>query len=177
MFILYSLLRLIDDMVDSEITKEDKYAFLSMFDRFLNEVYKNHLSDQELLSAISSRADIRSDVSNIDWNYYVNQLTTQQLSVFRGFSRIAYYLPRKPFENLIRGFQWDIEGKLVKDESEYLQNAMYVSGNTAVIIMFTFWYKLDDWPIDFENIGQRLIENGADLGLVIFDFILNFIND
>lgn len=161
-----ALLRLADDIVDSEIPKEEKYEFLAVFERFLNEIFKNHLSDQELLTVISSRADIRYDASHLDWNYYQRKLSVRQLSVFRSFSRIAYYLPRKPFDDLIKGFKLDIEKKIFKNENEFLQYARYVSGSSAILCIYIFLFKSGNWPRNFENDVQQLIENGSNLGLV-----------
>lgn len=137
-----------------------------LFQRFLKEIYLNRCSDEELIFNISTGRIINYDISNIDWELYKTKLSTEQLSVFRSFSRIAFYLPSKPFHDLIVGFQWDIEEKLLKDEIEFLKYSRYVSASTMTVLLFVMWRKGGDWPNNFESIGNNLIESGHGFGLV-----------
>lgn len=87
------------------------------------------------------------------------------MAIFRSFSRMAFYLPRKPFDNMIEGFKFDIEKKFLKTENELCRHAKCISASPVTIMLFLMWNKGGDWPIG-RTISCDLIDNDHVFGEV-----------
>jgi 15-cis-phytoene synthase/lycopene beta-cyclase len=78
---------------------------------------------------------------NIDWAHYRQELSDEELSCFRAISRISFYMPRKPFYELLEGYRWDVAGKSVENESDLLLYSSYVAGSVGTLCVYVMLYK------------------------------------
>lgn len=163
--ILYSFCRTIDQVIDSEISKRAKLEFLKVTEKFLNEVYHNYRKDSDLLWHLKTRDSYNANI-RLHWKYFESKLNNEQLSAFRNFSRIAWYLPRKLFDDLIKGFQWDIEGIPIKDENDFINYATLVSKSTFTLWVILVYHKNGEWPDNFGPLSTYFVEHLGNLGLV-----------
>jgi len=92
-------------MINDESDFENKKLKLKLIVKFVNELFADRKSDFEAKS--------KPQEIIIDWKQYDSDLTEEELSIFRALSRIAFLLPRKPFEELIEGFKSDLSAFLV----------------------------------------------------------------
>lgn len=151
---------------------------MAIVQSFIDEVYRNHYTDEELFSIINASKVM--DYNNINkkhdvnWNYYESKLTTEQLSVFRCFSRMAVYFPRKLTDDIIEGCKWDIEERLMKDEQDLCEYTRYVTGTAVSLNQFIVWNKDGDWPTNFKEISHSMIKDATIFGEVSFVEALEF---
>lgn len=164
--ISYIFVRICDDKIDSGITKQQKWEFLELFEKFLNEVYEGQCSQKEFVYAFKSNTFHSSGCKNIDWDYYREKLTRTELLVFRNFSRIAFYMPKKLFDDIISGFKEDIEEKCYNSEDEFLQYAKLVSSSSMALLIFIIWRKAGNLPHNYDTVASEIIKNGHILGQV-----------
>lgn len=147
---------------------------MSVYGRFLDEIYKNHHSDKELIAIVNSNEVIdyqkSYSKSNINWRYYESKLTAEQIHIFRSFSRMAFYLPRKPLDDLIKGFRFDIKGDLLKDENQLCNYAKCVGSGPFTIMLFLLWNKGGDWPSQCNALSSDLVDGEHVFGKVSFSF-------
>ncbi|XP_031631815.1 bifunctional lycopene cyclase/phytoene synthase-like [Contarinia nasturtii] len=159
--ILNSFCRVTDDMVDNNESVEFKNEQVQIMTKFLNQLFSNRKIISKYCWTTISSSPI------IDWKYFETQLTDEQLSSFRAFARIAYYLPQELLEELIDGYKWDAIGKAVLHEGDLFEYSKYVSSSTASLCTFVLFHKTCKWA---DNMGPKcryMLENNRKIGLVI----------
>lgn len=143
---------------------------MAIVQKFIDEVYRNHYTDEELFSIINANKVM--DYNNVDrkhdinWNLYESKLTTEQLSIFRSFSRMAFYFPRQLTDNIIEGCKWDIEERLMNDEQDLCEYTRYVTGTAVSLNQFIVWNKDGEWPTNFKEISHNMIQKATLFGEV-----------
>jgi len=136
LMILYAFCRVTDDMIDNEVDAGRKKRKLSLIERFVGELFVNRRSDYEVNTVATA-----SGSESIDWTSYRSELTDEELSCFRAVSRISFYLPRKPFYELLEGYRWDVEGKPVRTENDLLLYSTCVAGSVGTLCVYVMMYK------------------------------------
>lgn len=136
LMILYAFCRVTDDMIDNELDAGRKKRKLSLIERFVGELFANRRSDYEVNTVATA-----SGSESIDWTSYRSELTDEELSCFRAVSRISFYLPRKPFHELLEGYRWDVEGKPVRTENDLLLYSTCVAGSVGTLCVYVMMYK------------------------------------
>lgn len=142
---------------------------MELYDKFIDDIYQSHYTDEELISVICGNAVIDYNINKkdvIDWSYYESRLTTEELTIFRAFSRISVYIPRQPIEDMARGFKWDVDGKLMQNEQDLLQYTKDLSGTAAAMAHFIAWNKDGDWSDNFKEISHQMVYDGFYFGEV-----------
>lgn len=135
LIILYAFCRVTDNMIDSEQDAGRKERKLSLIERFIDELFADRRSDYEVRPAPPARDP------DIDWTPYQMELTDEELSCFRALSRISFYLPRKPFHELLDGYRWDMAGKQVLNEDDLLLYSNHVAGSVGALCVYVMVYN------------------------------------
>lgn len=136
LMILYAFCRVTDDMIDNELDPARKKRKLSLIERFVGDLFVDRRSDYEVNTvAMAGRLE------SIDWTPYRSELTNEELSCFRALSRISFYLPQKPFHELIEGYRWDVEGRPIRTENDLLLYSTYVAGSVGTLCVYVMMYK------------------------------------
>lgn len=156
--ILYAFCRVTDDMIDNESDVEKQKHKLRLIEKFINELFADRKSDYDVKT---SPCQVK-----IDWSQYESVLTDVEMSSFRAISRISFYLPRKPFHELIAGYQWDVEGRLVKDEADLLLYSSYVAGSIGTLCVYVMTYRCDNEKYDLVENYDYVIEKAQQMGNV-----------
>lgn len=143
--ILYAFCRTTDEMIDDQPDVNTKIHNLELCMQFIKELFSDRKSDTEVRA--------RPYETKIDWIKYQTKLTKTQMSVFRAFSRIAFYMPRKSLNHQFLCFKWDVEGRLYKNEDDILEYADLVLGScTGELCTYILMYRCN-------NAKYELIEN------------------
>lgn len=162
---LYAFCRVTDDMIDRETEKEERRKQLNIITKFLDQLFSNRVSKGYFNWHIKEGSS--NDVAAlVDWNYFKENLTIEQLAAFRAISRITYYLPQKPFYELIEGYNWDIEGRLLKDEEDLKLYSSYVASSVATLCTFIVCKRSNYWPDNFGPKCESMIEHARNMGMV-----------
>lgn len=122
-------------MIDSEPVADRKLRKLELTERFTDELFADRRSDYDVETATGCR------VPRVDWSLYQSELSAEELSCFRALSRIVFYLPRKPFYELLDGYRWDVNGNTVNDENDLLLYSSYVAGSVGTLCVYVMVYK------------------------------------
>ncbi|XP_031621320.1 bifunctional lycopene cyclase/phytoene synthase-like [Contarinia nasturtii] len=155
--ILYAFCRVTDDMVDNEHSIELKKERIRVIVEFLDQLFSNRTIKSEYCWERNGSSP------KIDWKYFEETLTKEQLSSFRAIARISYYMPSEPFYELVEGYKWDIDGRPVLHENDLIEYSKYVASSVATLCTFVFCHKGYKWP---DTIGPML-ENARKMGLVL----------
>ncbi|XP_025407691.1 bifunctional lycopene cyclase/phytoene synthase-like isoform X2 [Sipha flava] len=163
LLISYTFARITDDMIDDKsLHIEEKKPKLKLFIQFLDELFAGRKSDYDVKK--------KPYIPKINWPLYQSQFTDVQMSCCRAFSRIAFYLPRKPFYELLEGYKWDVERRLIRNEKDLMEYCNYVAGSSGAISIFTFMYRSDNGMNDivekYDNIVEKSQQLARDLQLV-----------
>jgi 15-cis-phytoene synthase / lycopene beta-cyclase len=121
-------------MIDSEPNVGVKKQKLMLIERFIGEIFADRSADYDVKTSTSRKPEV-------DWQRYRQELTDEELSCFRAISRISFYLPRKPFYELIDGYRWDVNGKMVQNETDLLLYSSYVAGSVGTLCVYVMMYK------------------------------------
>jgi len=169
LIILYAFCRVTDDMIDSEPNVGVKKQKLTLIERFIGELFADRSADYDVKKSIPRKPEV-------DWQRYRKELTDEELSCFRAISRISFYLPRKPFYELLDGYRWDVEGKVVQNEADLMLYSSYVAGSVGALCVYVMMHKSgvnidDDARHDFvirkaQQMGQVRI------GLAVFQNLI-----
>lgn len=161
---MYAFCRVTDDMVDTEYSIQQKKRQVQTISAFLNQLFANRRITSEYCWEMIDDA-----TQNINWNYFKQHLTNEQMASFRAIARISYYLPQEPFYELIDGYNWDIEGKAVYTEDDLIEYSEYVASSVATLCTFVFCYKSNRWPDKMGVKCRSMIESARKMGLVSFE--------
>lgn len=149
-------------MIDDEQDTKKKKEKLKVIETFIEEMFADRKSDYEV------KKNPQEPV--IDWEKYKSDLTDTEMSCFRAISRIAFYLPRKPFHELLAGYQWDVEGRVVRNDDDLLLYSRYVAGSVGVLCVFVMMYRCDDDQYDIMENYDYVIEKALQMGQVSYFF-------
>lgn len=158
LIILYSFCRVTDDMIDDELDVKKKKRKFELTKKFINELFFDRKSDYEVEKKPYNK--------NINWTQYESELTDVEMSSFRALSRIAFYLPRKPFEELLAGYKWDIDGRLVRNEDDLLLYSTYVAGSIGVLCVHVMMYRCGNDNYDLAENYDYVIKKAYQMGQV-----------
>ncbi|XP_026805481.1 bifunctional lycopene cyclase/phytoene synthase-like [Rhopalosiphum maidis] len=156
LIILYSFCRVTDDMIDNELDVEKKKRKFELTNNFINELFHDRKSDYDV--------GTKPQKLNIDWTKYESGLTDVEMSCFRALSRIAFYLPRKPFEELLAGYKWDIEGRLIRNEDDLLLYSTYVAGSVGALCVYVMMYRCDNDKFELVENYDYVIKKAYQMG-------------
>lgn len=156
LIILYSFCRVTDDMIDDEVDVKKKKRKFELTEKFINELFHERKSDYDVQT--------KPQKLNIDWTKYESELTDAEMACFRALSRIAFYLPRKPFDELLEGYKWDIEGRLVRNEDDLLLYSTYVAGSVGALCVYVMMYRCDNGKYDLVEDYNYVIEKAYQMG-------------
>ncbi|XP_026807314.1 bifunctional lycopene cyclase/phytoene synthase-like [Rhopalosiphum maidis] len=156
LLIIYGFTRITDNMVDDESDFENKKIKLKLCYKFINELFADRKSD----------FDVKSYPQEIiiDWKEYESELTEEELAIFRAFSRIAFLLPRKPFEELFDGFQLDLSGTLYKNVNDLLIYFTLVAGSFGAMCVYIIMYRYNIDKYEFVEKDDYLIRKSYQIG-------------
>lgn len=159
--ILYAFCRVTDDLVDNETDPKRKQHQVDIIRRFLGQLFANRR-----VTGLYRWEFISEKDAVIDWSYFEINLDAQQMSSFRAIARISYYLPQEPFYELLDGYIWDIQGRIVENDNDLMEYSKYVASSVATLCTFIFCHKSAEWPDELGPKCESMLLNARKMGLV-----------
>lgn len=148
-------------MVDNENDIDLKKERVRIIQEFLNQLFANRHITSDYCWENANYSD-----AVVDWKYFENHLTHDQLASFRAIARISYYMPQEPFYELVEGYKWDVEGIKMRDENDLIEYSKYVASSVATLCTFVFCHKSYQWPDNMGPKSRSMLENARKMGLV-----------
>lgn len=158
LIILYGFCRVTDNMIDNNLDTDQKWHKYNVVRAFVDELFADRRSDCDVKTT--------PDDVCIDWPRYQAELTDQEIASFRAVSRIAFYLPRGPFDELLAGYRWDIDGRPVKDEDDLLLYSSYVAGSVGALCVHVMMYRCDNGQHELADNYDFVIDKARQMGRV-----------
>jgi len=162
LIIVYALGRITDNVVDdtSASNAEKLKLKLNLYYKFVREQFADRKSDYDVKS--------KPHEVDIDWTQYESLLPDVELASFRALARIAFFLPRKPFEEALAGFELDMGGTLYKDEDDLLRFCNNVAGSFGAFCVYIIMYRYNIDKYKFLEKDDFLIKKSYQIGNVSF---------
>lgn len=160
MAILYAFCRVTDDMIDNGSDIVVKKRKLMLIKRFVGELFADRDSDYGV--NITTPREPK-----VNWvRYEPQEFSNEELSCFRALARISFYLPRKPFTELLEGYKWDVDGRTVENETDLLLYSKYVAGSVGVLCVYVMLYNSGDCGRFNNDKRDFLVEKARQMGQV-----------
>lgn len=154
--VIYAYYRLTDDMIDEQADIAETKRNFELIEKFVKEIFADRESDYEVKTS-------RPYEPRVDWTQYESALDDAKMACFRSISRMAFYLPRKPFLEMLTGYKWDIENRCIKNENDLLLYCRYLLGGLGVTILHVITYRCHD--VESEN-RSYVVEKAEQMGIV-----------
>ncbi len=135
--ILYAFCRVTDDMVDNASSADERQKKLGVIQTFLKQLFSDRtLNSGTWKYGLHKKSPNSTTLAKVDWKYFQSRLTEEEMAAFRCLSRISAHLPPEPFQELCRGYEWDISGRSVESEADLIEYSEYVASSVAVLCTY-----------------------------------------
>ncbi|KAI8581712.1 hypothetical protein K450DRAFT_185497 [Umbelopsis ramanniana AG] len=154
--ILYGFCRATDEIADGEGSLSDRQERLTFLIEFIDTLFSQ--PHYGLSSPLPSY---------IEWDKYAH-LPGDVLAMFRAVSRMVHYLPRKPFDELIDGYTWDIKGRTVENQEDLLRYCNNVASSVGDLCTAVIMYRTGrgNWRLG-EYRSEWIIKRAREMGQVL----------
>jgi len=152
---LYGFCRVTDEIADGETSAEDRQRKLDVLIEFVDDLFSG--KDYCLRAQVPDY---------IDWKKYAH-LPNEVLASFRAISRMVHYLPRRPFDELIEGYTWDITGRTVKNQDDLLKYCTNVASSVGDLCTAVIMYRTGrgNWRLE-QNGSGWITDRAREMGQV-----------
>lgn len=152
-------------MIDNEPDIGKKKRKLALTEKFVGELFADRNSDYDVKTTVPRNEPY------VNWAQYRSELSNEELSCFRAMSRISFYLPRKPFYELLEGYRWDLDGKSVENETDLLLYSSYVAGSVGTLCVYVMMYKSGvQYDVNSIDNYEFMIEKAQQMGQVNINY-------
>lgn len=162
---LYAFCRVTDDMIDNETETAERNRILNIIVEFLNQLFSERVTTSVFIWYNKPNPD-RKSCERVDWSYFKEHLTLEQLAAFRAISRISHYLPQEPFYELMEGYKWDIDSRPINNVDDLKLYSSYVASSVATLCTFIVCTRSNHWPDNFGIKCTNMIEHARNMGMV-----------
>ena len=164
--VLYAFCRVCDDLVDEASGREEASKNIKMMSEWLDLVYSS--LDNEFNRIDSSFIEVRQRdlpetiISFLDAHkarsidrFLLEKVPANARPSFLLLCTVVHRISRTPFDELLRGFQWDLNSftsnmnghneneiqrkLLVKNENELVQYSRFVAGSIGEMLVWCLW--------------------------------------
>lgn len=153
-------------MIDRESEVAEREKQLTLITKFLDQLFSDREGNIGYFDWRLKEKSAERSTDLVDWVYFEEHLSVEQLAAFRAISRIVHYLPQQPFYELVDGYKWDIDGRLVEDEDDLKLYSSYVASSVATLCTFIVCTRSNYWPDNFGEKCEVMIEHARNMGMV-----------
>lgn len=147
-------------MIDNGSDIVEKKRKLMLIERFVGELFADRDSDYDVNTNTPREP-------KVDWaRYEPPEFNNEELSCFRAVARISFYLPRKPFSELLEGYKWDVNGRIIENETDLLLYSKYVAGSVGALCVYVMLYNSGDYGRLDNDKRDFLVEKARKMGQV-----------
>lgn len=161
--VLYGFCRATDDLCDNEdISVEERKSQLKLTHKFVEELFSQ-----------------KTNTPVINWELYQSELPSSCISAFKTFTRLRHILQVDAIQELLEGYEWDLERKPVTTEADLYKYSACVASSvgemcTRVLLYHDEQNTDNKWVItraremglvlQFTNIARDIVTDSQELG-------------
>lgn len=154
----YAFVRYSDNIMDDASNLEDKKLKLKLLQKYIGECFADRKSDYDVKS-------VPHEV-NINWTPYESSFNVEEMACLRALSRIAFFLPRKPYEEVLAGYECDLTNKIYKTEKDIIDYFILVAGSFSGMCIYSFLYRFNIDKYELVEKDDYVIKKAYQLGNV-----------
>jgi 15-cis-phytoene synthase/lycopene beta-cyclase len=203
---LYAFCGATDDLIDEASGIDEASNNLKMMTEWLDLIYSSTENESEKdnlsLTELRRRGPSKTIISFLDpektkqiRHFLLNRVPIEARTSFLLLSTVAHRVPRYPFDELLRGYQWDLErsmptvnnvgekgmtGKILAEtQDELVQYARFVAGSIGEMLVWMYLSNQRDLNIegskpskafiekDFEQNRWQILSKANDMGVAL----------
>lgn len=161
--VLYGFCRATDDLCDNEsVSVEKRQSQLKLTHQFVQELFSQ-----------------KTNTPVIHWELYREELPDACISAFKTFTRLRHILQVGAIQELLEGYEWDLERKAVVTEADLYKYSACVASSvgemcTRILLYHDERDSNDQWTIararemglvlQFTNIARDIVTDSQELG-------------
>ena len=161
--ILYAFCRVMDDFCDESATKEEARNLIAMSKEWLDLLYPSPLfvpekSDNTFVTPPSAYA-----IST----FLHKRVPPEAQSAFFLLSTISSRIPRYPFNDLIAGYEWDLEAssRPIVTEADLIEYSRLVASSVAEMCVWAMW--ANEGLLQDEEERKQVLDKAASMGVAL----------
>lgn len=149
--VLYGFCRATDDLCDDE-TKSvaQRQEQLALTHQFVKELFSQKTNTSVI----------------INWEFYRNQLPSSCISAFKTFTRLRHILKVDAIEELLDGYQWDLERKPVLNEQALAHYSACVASSVGEMCTRILLHRDNNKATNKQDV-KWIIDRAREMGLVL----------
>lgn len=165
--ILYAFCRVLDDFCDESPTKEEAARLIIMSKAYLDLLYPPSSA-----TATALEAPFAPEPSHFAVSAFLHQQVPKEArSAFFLLSTICRRIPRYPFDDLIEGYEWDLEGgekRPIVTTEDLVEYSRLVAASVAEMCVWAMWANEGDYGL-IKTQEERLavLKSAASMGIAL----------
>lgn len=148
--VLYAFCRATDDLCDDEnVPVNERKDQLKLTRQFVSDLFSQKISAP----------------GAIDWELYNDQLPASCISAFRSFTRLRHVLEADAIKELLNGYKWDLERRLILNQDDLRHYSACVASSVGEMCTRIILAHSD--KIYTQQETQWIIQRAREMGLVL----------
>jgi len=165
--ILYAFCRVLDDFCDESPTKEEAARLIDMSKSYLDLLYP-----PSAVSATAMEAPFAPEPSHFAVSAFLHQNVPKEAqSAFFLLSTICRRIPRYPFDDLIEGYEWDLEGgekRPIVTTEDLVEYSRLVAASVAEMCVWAMWANEGESGEGRTQEGRAaILKSAASMGIAL----------
>jgi 15-cis-phytoene synthase/lycopene beta-cyclase len=164
--ILYAFCRVLDDFCDESATKEEAISLISMSKEWLDLLYPSIPSSQLGDGKTNGYVAPAQPPSAYAISAFLHKrVPVEAQSAFFLLSTISSRIPRYPFDDLIAGYEWDLEGESrpIVTQADLVEYSRLVASSVAEMCVWAMW--ANEGMLEDEEERKRVLDRAASMGV------------
>lgn len=122
--------------ISSKCSKEAKLIRFEKLKQLVEQIHQN----REVTGRMKWKNMVFDD--EIDWANFKSHFSPEEISIFRSYVQISYYLPSEPIFDILNAFRIDLENEPIKSVDELKEYARQSTGAAFLLFTITIFHRL-----------------------------------
>lgn len=165
--ILYAFCRVLDDFCDESPSKEEAARLIDMSKSYLDLLYP-----PSSVTSTAMEAPFAPEPSHFAVSAFLHQHVPKEAqSAFFLLSTICRRIPRYPFDDLIEGYEWDLEGgekRPIVSTEDLVEYSRLVAASVAEMCVWAMWANEGEGDqIRTQEERAAVLKSAASMGIAL----------
>ena len=165
--ILYAFCRVLDDFCDESASKEEARSLISMSRDWLDLLYPSPLSRKERAAGPPPEDCVSAPSAYSISAFLHKRVPIEAQPAFFLLSTISSRIPRYPFDDLIAGYEWDLDASNhpIVTEADLVEYSRLVASSVAEMCVWAMWAN-EGLLVDEEE-REQILDRAARMGVTL----------